>query len=165
MLLPNKSKKTYLHAFKTIAEKEPLFNPPHIISDFEIGAINALREIFVAAQTHGCFFHLCKSVWAKIQNVGLKERYSNDAEFALNMRQLTALAFVPVQDIQTAFEKLCDSDFWSPESEDEDVVKIQEVLSYFETTYIGVPTRTQARRRKPIFEPKLWSVYELIKSG
>lgn len=163
MLLPNKHKKTYSRAFKVISEKEPLFKPPHIISDFEIGAINALKEIFPDAEFHGCFFHLCKNAWAKIQNVGLQARYSNDAEFALNMRLLLALAFLPVEAIQTAFDILCDSEFWSPESEDEDVVKIQEVLTYFETTYIGVPTRTQARRRRPIFDPSLWSIYELIK--
>lgn len=165
ILAPNKSKKTYEQAFSAIVSKVEDLMPPHIISDFEIGAVNAAKKMFKNAEIHLCLFHLRKSIFAKVQNLGLKPRYGTDAVFSLNIRQLMALAFVPAADIQDAFGELCETSFWSPTDEDEDSMKLQELLQYFESTYVGIPTRTQSRRRSSLFHPELWSVYEVTKLG
>lgn len=86
-------------------------------------------------------------------SVGLKVRYANEPIFALNLRELIALAFVPANDIPDAFSQLCDTAFWQANDDDEDSPKLEEILNYFESTYIGINTRTQGRRRNAIFTP------------
>ena len=52
------------------------------------------------------FFHFCQCIYSNIQSIGLQRRYENDADFALQMRHLPSLAFVPVEDVVLAFEDL-----------------------------------------------------------
>lgn len=158
--------KIYKNTFAEIIKQIPEFKPLYIISDFETGAIHAAKDHFVSAQTQGCYFHFGQSIWRKIQHVGLQTKYSTDPMFALKMRQILALAFVPAIDIPTVFAKLCETPFWSDENEeDEFFEKKQEFLNYFETTYIGIQTRTQAKRRRAIYPPEFWGVYERTLDG
>ena len=48
--------------------------------------------------------------WRKIQSIGLQSRYTDDVEFALQIRQLAALAFVPEQDV-IRFQELIESEY------------------------------------------------------
>ena len=70
-------------------------------------------------------------MYRKIQQVGLQQRYAEDADFALQMRMLPALALVPANDVIQAFEQLVDH---LP-------AEAQSVVDYFEDTWIGRPTR------------------------
>jgi len=95
-LLPDKTQATYarmVHALKTL---KPTLDPGLILVDYEKAAINVFEMEFPRARIQGCFFHLCQAVMRHIQSAGLKERYETDPNFALSMRHLTALAFVPV---------------------------------------------------------------------
>lgn len=71
-------------------------NDLEIITDFEKAAINSLTENFPQATHLTCFFHLCQSIYRKIQNIGLSTKYANDPEFNLLARHLPAMAFLPV---------------------------------------------------------------------
>ena len=55
---------------------------------------------------HRCFYHLCSSMWKRIQQSGLQKRYINDSEFALHLRMIRALAFLPLKDVQNSFDQL-----------------------------------------------------------
>ena len=46
----------------------------------------------------------------EVQAVGLQARYEADIEFALPMSLLPVLAFIPIEDVISAFETLCKSD-------------------------------------------------------
>lgn len=149
--------------FEQIAKHAPTANPKYIISDFEIGAIGAIQAQFIPnAKLHGCFYHLCQSVWRQLQALGLHTKYNTDAQFALHVREILALAFVPSNEIPGKFAELCESDFWSNEDND-DYGKLQSLLNYFESTYVGVETRAKSRRRVALFPPAMWSVYEVTK--
>lgn len=150
--------------FDVVFKRLPDFKPKYIISDFEIGAINAIVKFLPDSTVHGCFFHLCQSVWRHIQSVGLQERYVSDAQFAVNVRQLLALAFVPPEDIVRFFNDMCATEFWMEKDDDEDSMKLQKVLHYFECTYIGELTRL-GKRRTVQFPPTMWSVYTLTRLG
>jgi hypothetical protein len=53
--------------------------------DFEIGAICATKHVFGdGVQIKGCFFHLCRSMWRKIQQLGLSSVYKNDKNIKMN---------------------------------------------------------------------------------
>ncbi|XP_029341812.1 uncharacterized protein LOC115033426 [Acyrthosiphon pisum] len=71
-------------------------NDLEIITDFEKAAINSSTENFPQATHSTCFFHLCQSIYRKIQNIGLSTKYANDPEFNLFARHLPAMAFLPV---------------------------------------------------------------------
>lgn len=93
----------------------------------------------------------------------MQSPYIDDVDFAKNIRQLLALAFVPSRDILQRFVELCKTDFWS-ENDDPDSGKVQQLLSYFEATYIGVEGRN--RKRKAVqFPPEMWSVHEITILG
>ncbi|XP_059159252.1 mitogen-activated protein kinase kinase kinase 2-like [Physella acuta] len=84
--------------------------------------------------------------WIKIQDSGLQQRYQVDSEFALKLRMLPALAFVPTEHISNAFDKL--SEIFPQEA--------MPIADYFEDYYIGGPQRRG--RRKPMFPFDMWNM-------
>ncbi|KAL4135615.1 hypothetical protein QTP88_007213 [Uroleucon formosanum] len=91
----------------------------------EKAAINAVSNIFPECEQTGCFFHLGQSIWRKIQSSGLATHYGNDIAFALKLRCLWSLAFLPPEQIPDAFDNLS-ANYSVP-----DVIK-----TYFEENYI-----------------------------
>lgn len=78
---------------------------------------------------NGCFFHFCQCVWRKIKSLLLQKNYSENSTFALQVKQLCALAFVPVHDVVYAFEELIESEYYI-----ENESLFQPILNYFEDT-------------------------------
>ena len=89
----------------------------------------------------GCFYHFSQNAYRKIQEYGLQQRHQEDTDFALKLRMIPALVFVPPQDVIAAFEELCD----------------EPVVDYFEDTYMGRPQHRG--RHPPIFENDLWNMF------
>lgn len=138
-LLSNKRAETYTEFLQQVRQLTNDADPASIMIDFERACINAIDEVFPQANVIGCLFHLCKNVQKHVQAAGLQEQYSVDEEFRVNVRMIPALAFVPLDDITTAFETLiqhCNG------NEDH-------ILDYFEVNYIGEMRR--GRRRNPLF--------------
>ena len=73
--------------------------------DFEKAAMNSFENHFNASVS-GCFFHLAQSVYRKIQAEGLTTRYQQDKEFALKLKMLPCLAFVPENDVIDSFNMI-----------------------------------------------------------
>ncbi|KAF0762967.1 Uncharacterized protein FWK35_00003916 [Aphis craccivora] len=97
-LLRNKKEDTYKRMFLAIKFLKPQLNPKSMFFDFEKAAMNASKY----------------SIWRHVQSKsnGLQVRYSNDSNFALELRKLVASAYVPVNNVITAFESLLDSEFY-----------------------------------------------------
>ena len=100
---------------------------------------------------HGCFYYLCSNMWKRIQQSGLQERYINDPEFALHLRMISALAFVPPNDVQNLFDQLAA------------LIRKQYgngadgVLDYFEDNYFR-RFRANAPRDIPTFPIDFWNM-------
>ena len=148
-LLPNKTQAIYERLLDVLLEQCPDLDPRTIVLDFEQGAINAFRSRFPEASIKGCFFHLCQNVYKHVQSNGLQERYRQDADFALSIRMIPALAFVPPGDVINYYEHL--ENFVSEDAD--------RVLSYFEKYYVG-RLRQNGVRRAPMFPHKLWNVHQ-----
>lgn len=60
-LLTEKTETMYVELFRYVRSALPL-NYDHltIITDFEIGQINAIRYIFPESRHQGCYFHYCQ---------------------------------------------------------------------------------------------------------
>ena len=101
---------------------------------------------------HGCFYHLCSSMWKRIQQSGLQERYINDSEFALHLRMIRALVFLPLNDVQNSFDQLaaliCDQYGNSADG----------VLNYFEDNYVG-RLSVNALRGISTFPIDFWNMF------
>ena len=83
----------------------------------------------------------------------LSQRYNQEEEFALHIiRMLPALAFLPASDVIEGFEELVDTIrvLYNDVADD--------LLQYFEDTYIG-RYRRNAPRRPPLCAINLWNMF------
>jgi hypothetical protein len=152
-LLPDKRQNTYSRLFEQIKCLIPQVHPKSVLTDFESAAMTAISLAFPSASIRGCFFHFAQCIYRQIQTSGLQVQYESDAEFALQMRYLSALAFVPTADVVTAFEDLTQRCQYPDDA--------QPVVDYFEDTWIGRPIRG-SRRRQPLFAHEVWNCYNSV---
>ena len=101
---------------------------------------------------HGCFYHLCFSMWKRIQQSGLQERYINDSEFALHLRMIRALVFLPLNDVQNSFDQL------AALIRDQYGNSADGVLNYFEDNYVG-RLSVNALRGISTFPIDFWNMF------
>ncbi|XP_003738220.1 uncharacterized protein LOC100898192 [Galendromus occidentalis] len=154
VLLPNKSGSTYTRMFTMIRSLDESIEPETISCDYELAAINSIREVFPNANIAGCYFHLMQNLKKHVNTSGLTTKYRNDPEFASYAKMIGALAYVPPQDVEKAFELLSE----------ESPAELEPLLNYFEDTYLGRPDR-RGRRRNPRFPISIWNVYERTIQG
>ena len=162
--MTNKSEELYKQLFQNLidfAEENDIeLNLSTIITDFEQAAINASYSKFPEVRNKGCFFHLAQSGWRKIQEFGLATQYDTDEHLSLMLRHLFALAFLPSDEIPTAFDNL----------KTEIPPIANNVIQWFEDNYIYGRIRRRLRtgnviHTSPLFPPQLWSVYDSIELG
>ncbi|KAM7308638.1 hypothetical protein ISCGN_012272 [Ixodes scapularis] len=162
-LLSSKTEDAYLHLFNalllTCQRHGFVLSPGFIITDFEIAAINALRQLFQSSVLHGCFFHLSQNVYRQVQKTGLQAQYANDAAFSSLVRQLCALSFLPPHRIRQGYAEI--KPHFPPQAD--------KLLEWFEKHYVMGRARTLQNglviRAPPLFPPSLWSVQPLMDLG
>ena len=143
-LLPNKAERTYDRLFQEIINLIPIF---------EDGPMSILLERGLPySNVTGCFFHLSSNIRIRIQSIGLQDRYNNDDGFALNLRMISAIAFVPPDDVIESFDILTD------ELRRQFGDTLEDQLQYFEDSYIG-RFRRNLPRRAPMFTIEVWNVF------
>lgn len=152
-LLPNKSRETYQRLFIEIKALTVNAKPATVMMDYEKAAMNAVAECYAGIDVQGCFYHLSQSIYRKVQALGFQERYQDDAEFAMSVRMVAALAFVPLADTVQVFEEL--QEF----TEDDEMIQL---LDYFEDNYIG--RRRRRGRGNPLFVREVWSVHSRVQN-
>ena len=149
-LLRSKNELTYDRMFNKLVELEPELNPSSIMVDFEKAAINSLEKNFIACVS-GCFFHLSQSIYRRIQASGLTTDYQQDRDFALKLKMLPCLAFVPEIDVIDCFNILIEEYPHSALS----------VAKYFEDTYIGKRLPDHSRRLPP-YPIRMWNMHTRV---
>lgn len=110
------------------------------------------------------FFHLCQTLWRRVQHEGLASLYKDDVDgFGIKVRQLAAMAFLPAQDVRGAYLQL-KTEFPS---------EATGLLSWFEDMYVLRRHRRHVMsdgppvvvRGVPTFPPSLWNVSALVEEG
>ena len=151
-LLPNKREATYRTLINALLDNVAIA-PIEWHTDFERAAINVINEKFNGI-AKGCFFHFTQCLYRKVVELGLKQPYeAEDGNFAHSIRQISALAFVPEDDVPGAYLLLRQSDQF-----DQRTVPL---FGYFEDTWVGVP----GSNRQPLFPISLWNVYRQTLAG
>ena len=149
-LLSNKTTDTYRRLLTRISEFRH-FQPASLVTDFAMALIKAFSEVFPGAARTGCFYHFSQCIFRQVQSNVLLTEY-NDNEFSLFIWCLSALAFVPLDDVVNSFDALIDAGYND---------QAQPVVNYFEDNFIGRPDR-RGIRKQPIFSIASWNVYDRV---
>lgn len=140
-----------------------------IMTDFETALRDALMLALGADEDDFsyCFFHLRKSSLRRIAKLGLKGRYKNSRSTRRFLSKFDALAFLPPQHVEEAFELLKAKA--SPGDR-----KLQAFIQYKERSYIGqrrwrrVPgtnIRLPAGRKTPKYPITTWNQHNSTMRG
>ena len=97
-LLVNKRMETYVELLSRIHLLTNQVVPESIMTDFEQSMIGAIAQVYPLTVQKGCLFHLSKSIYCRVQELGLSHQYLNDAVFRTNVKMISALSFVPIAD-------------------------------------------------------------------
>lgn len=98
----------------------------YVITHFEQATITATK-VFAPVKNKACFFHLSQSYWQRIQSVGLATQHGFNPEFNLKLHYLQALAFLPIEEMPTAFDNIKDQ---IPE-------EAHKVVQWFKYSYVN----------------------------
>ena len=162
ILMPNRRESSYERVFEALKNLEPSLNPDSIMTDFERAAMNAFNSSFPSSNQRGCFFHFSQCIWRKIQSSEcheIQKRYNDDPDFALQIKMLAALAFVPPNDVIRVFDDLVESEFFDCNQR-----ILKPLIDYFLDNWIGM-LQTRRRRRDPTFAITLWNCYYAVIDG
>lgn len=159
VLMMKRTEESYREVLQQLKTLRPNLRPSSIMMDFEIQVMKAVQREFPGCGIRGCFFHFSQCLWRKIQEHGLQVTYTNDPEFAIQVRMLTSLAFVRKEDVVTVFEALIDSEFFQ---ENENV--LLPLVSYVEDVWIGRLDR-RGGRKQPRFSHDVWNLYSSVTEG
>lgn len=157
-MLPSKSERVYLKLFRWIQDYDKQIKPNFVLIDFEIAAKKALEKVFVGVLVNGCYFHFSQCLQRKLQKLGLKNLYEENACFRNRIKFLKALAFVPEYDIIKIYQELISVHLVDDEDDQPDFL---EFLDYFEKTWVSSdpfdPGEPQAK-----YPLSWWNCYELV---
>ena len=98
--------------------------------DFERAALNSARQVYPNTELKRCFYYLSSNICKYIQNLGLQNPNQDHENYALWLRMLSAIAFVPPNDVIRYLELLTNEirNNFNDECDD--------LMDYFEDTYI-----------------------------
>ena len=95
--------KDYVKVFKALIKEARKYNlilkPKITMTDFELAAFTAFKEVWPDVLCKGCLFHLGQSLLKKLGNLGLKTLYSDNEEFRNWIKRIFALALIPIENI------------------------------------------------------------------
>ena len=157
VLMSDRSASTYILVLTELKKMRSTLNPRRVTTDFEQASLLAFRTVLPGTVQAGCFFHFSQCLWRKIQQIPeIARKYVDDPEFALGVRLLAAVAFVPIDSVIPVFEELLESVFFQDNAD-----VLRDFVNYFEDTWIGRPGRRRGRAA-PIFPIQLWNVHERV---
>lgn len=157
ILMTDRSTNSYIRVLMELNKLNTNLKPKSVMTDFEQAALLAFKTVYPDIEQRGCLFHMGQCIWKKLQSIGeIRQRYVSDPEFALSIRQILALAFVPTVDVVSAFDDLMESAFFV-ENQDQ----IRDLINYFEDNWIGRPGR-RGGRSAPLFAHSLWNSFDAV---
>ena len=106
-LLPDTSEDIYYGLFRQMIQVEENLHPQFLRAMRLVPFVH-LRKCFHRLECKDVFITWHSVFLRSVQDNGLAQLYREDEEFSLQVRMIPALAFVPVDDVVDAYEKICD---------------------------------------------------------
>ncbi|XP_050062484.1 uncharacterized protein LOC126554589 [Aphis gossypii] len=97
-ILTGKTEEIYVGLFKYVCNVLPLqYDKLTIITDFELGLINAIRLVFPESSHQGCYFHYCQSIlrYLRSKESGMYNLVKANPIAARIFRMVLALPYLP----------------------------------------------------------------------
>lgn len=155
-LMAKQDRRSYIAMFGAL--RAAVENTPSLWSfDFEIAVFETVQEKF-DCRLGGCFFHFMKCFHKRVQKTGLQQRYADDAQFAANLLQLPALAFVLPDSVDRAFIEIYSSEAYR---QDEDLRRFARSWSQVWLGDLG----PDGSRTAPRFPIDMWNVRMRVERG
>ena len=86
------------------------------ICDFESALLQAIdAELPGCKRIQGCFFHLRQAKKRSVGQRNMLKKLKEDRQFRHSFNLLSALAFVPIEDVKHLFEMVIQEDSFSPD--------------------------------------------------
>lgn len=152
ILMNNKTQASYdivLEQLVQDAKKLDLnFRPQFAHTDFEKAIINSIKNKIQPERVIGCYFHYSQAIMKKINDVGLKSKYSTNPKFKIYVKMWMALAFLPQDQIKPTAKELIQLGKNSDLIDD----NFQKFIDYHQRTWSG---------ESSLFKTEDWSVYKL----
>jgi hypothetical protein len=126
ILMSSKTSFLYKKIFRFI-RRQIVEDPQFIFCDFEIGLINSLKKIFKNSTVKGCYVHLCRIIWRRVQVFGYKKKYLTDVGFNKKIKLIGAMAYLHPEHIVTVFDDV-----------KKKLKSAPEVIDWFGKNYIGM---------------------------
>ncbi|OXA47628.1 hypothetical protein Fcan01_17938 [Folsomia candida] len=128
------------------------------MTDFETGLRNAFVNVFPQVTLRGCWFHFRQcNVKHMNGDPELRELMSTDPGWALELRKLIALSFVPKEEVVAAFDEVESS---RPFLDNAEILE----RYIFNNTWIGGFDR-RGNRKPPLFSIESWNCYDSVIQG
>ena len=129
-LLSNKNFASSKEIFATLNLKiNGNSNVQEFLPDFEKAPILEFVNVYPDAAIKVCFLHYAQANWRKVQQLGLSTFYLENHQMRILIKCFTALASVPPKDILASF--------WALRDHISCVEGLEDLIHYFEPTYIG----------------------------
>ena len=90
--------------------------------------MNAFKNVFPHAVLKGCHFRFTQAIWRNIQEQGLSAEYKANSNLRKWFGLFGSLAFVPMEQIVIAWEKILTT---IPQLEYKVDIKIKKFINYF----------------------------------
>ncbi|CAF3506908.1 unnamed protein product, partial [Rotaria sp. Silwood2] len=124
-ILSNNKKSTYAELFNELKGFAAELN-----RSFEPSFLALMPNEFPGSVHSGSFFHLTEAAYRRVQNLGLSTVYADDIDIRTCVRKLMALAILPVDKVQTAFNDL------RTNSSDNVKEKLHQLFVYFDNQWM-----------------------------
>ena len=110
-LMSRRRKRDYVAVFKAIKDMAPNLDNVgmDMVTDFEPAIWAAADKVFPDAAMHGCSFHWAQAVMRAVWEKSLIQAYKTKQDVKKYIRKLFALPYLPVDEIEEAFNRLAAS--------------------------------------------------------
>jgi hypothetical protein len=103
-----------------------------------------------------------------VQTRGLQAFYSNSPKFQYFIKLMYGLAFVPPEAVEDTFENVVLGYLEDHRQEEgflDNIKAVDDLVNYYERTYIGAVFGRQRTRRQPLFPVDTWNKYQDVLDG
>lgn len=116
----------------------------------ELSAFTVIKNAFSNVKIFGSYIHLCQNFWPELGELHLISQYKNEPEFALHVKSIIALVFVPVPDLDDSIDILTGN---LPN-------ELIDLFDWFEYFYTGRKNRSREGQRPAWFSLAIWNLYQ-----
>jgi len=121
--------------------------PNTVVTDFEIGLINACKVVWSNSRQVGCRFHLTQAWWRAIQRFGMTTAYKTNTDVGQWLKLFFGLPFLKPERVPQCFEGIIGQ---IPKGTGNHPYRVNEFISYMKNNYV-LPNST--------YPPSLWAEF------